>query len=145
MSDQEPHEPVEADPAALSSAEQLDEDELQLDPLEKGMDPPEHWAGADAYGTAPTEQAAGESLGQRVAEERADYATDDAAVRPQPLAAGTPLDELDEKADNAPIQSESLVGEQPPDNPSPDATEWQNADQAGGSVADEIRDPESPE
>ena len=34
------------DPAALSSAEGLDEDELRVDPLEKGMDPPERWSPA---------------------------------------------------------------------------------------------------
>ncbi|MBF6248211.1 hypothetical protein IU471_32395, partial [Nocardia elegans] len=34
---------VETDPAALNSAEDLDEDRLRSDPLEAGMDPPEHW------------------------------------------------------------------------------------------------------
>src|SRR5699024_12601808 len=31
-----------------------------VDPLEEGMDPPEHWSEADAYGTAPVEQQQGE-------------------------------------------------------------------------------------
>src|SRR3954452_3366392 len=40
---------VERDPAALNSAEDLDEDRLRLDPLEAGMDPPERWSAADKY------------------------------------------------------------------------------------------------
>jgi|SRR5699024_1533795 len=145
MTNQDPHEAVESDPAALSSAEQLDEDELRVDPLEEGMDPPEHWSEADAYGTAPVEQQQGESIQQRVAEERGDFDTAEPAPEPRPTTAGTPLDELDESADNAPNQSESLVAEQPPADPSPDALEWQNADEAGGSIADEVREPESPQ
>ena len=35
-----PPDPVETDPAALNSAEDLDEDRLHVDPLEAGMDPP---------------------------------------------------------------------------------------------------------
>lgn len=33
-------DPVETDPAALNSAEDLDEDRLRQDPLEGAMDPP---------------------------------------------------------------------------------------------------------
>src|SRR5699024_8244293 len=116
-----------------------------VDPLEEGMDPPEHWSEADAYGTAPVEQQQGESIQQRVAEDRGDFDTAEPAPEPRPTTAGTPLDELDESADNAPNQSESLVAEQPPADPSPDALEWQNADEAGGSIADEVREPESPQ
>ncbi len=32
---------VETDPAALSSSEDLDEDQLKVDPLEEGTEPPE--------------------------------------------------------------------------------------------------------
>lgn len=52
--------------------EQLDEDELAADPLEEGMDPPDHWTAADRYATPPSEQRAGESLDQRLAEEQPD-------------------------------------------------------------------------
>ena len=48
---------VETDAHAESSAEELDEDRLRLDPLQAGMDPPERWSGADKYGTTPYEQA----------------------------------------------------------------------------------------
>ncbi|WP_210745024.1 hypothetical protein [Nocardia flavorosea] len=52
--------------------EQLDEDELAVDPLEEGMDPPDDWSAADRYATTPREQREGESLDDRLAEERPD-------------------------------------------------------------------------
>ncbi|WP_406601985.1 hypothetical protein [Lentzea kristufekii] len=73
---------VETDPAALSSAEDLDEDRLRLDPLEAGMDPPERWSGVDKYGMTPYEEAHPRPLEDRLAEEQPDV----------PVAE-TPLDE----------------------------------------------------
>ena len=61
---------VETDPAALNSAEDLDEDRLRLDPLEAGMDPPEHWTAADKYGTTPYEQSHPRPLTDRLEEEQ---------------------------------------------------------------------------
>lgn len=138
-------DPVESDPAALSSAEQLDEDELRLDPLEQGIEPPERWGEADAYGTVPAEQQEGESIQQRVAEERADFTTGSPPTGSYAAAEDPPLDSLDDAVDNTRNQSESLIAEQPPDPPSPDDLERQNADRAGGSVADELREPDPPE
>ncbi|ONI84632.1 hypothetical protein ALI22I_29255 [Saccharothrix sp. ALI-22-I] len=63
---------VETDPATLNSAEDLDEDRLRQDPLEAGMDPPEHWTGADKYGTTPYEQAHPRPLDERLGEEQPD-------------------------------------------------------------------------
>ncbi len=63
---------VETDPAALSAAEDLDEDRLHVDPLEEGMDPPEHWSGVTKYGMTPWEEAHPRPLGERLAEERPD-------------------------------------------------------------------------
>jgi hypothetical protein len=63
-------DPVESDPAALSSAEDLDEDELQSDPLERAMDPPEDWSAANRWGTTPFEESQGEPLDQKLAEEQ---------------------------------------------------------------------------
>ncbi|WP_285640736.1 hypothetical protein [Lentzea sp. NBRC 102530] len=63
---------VETDPAALNSAEDLDEDRLRLDPLEAGMDPPERWSGVDKYGMTPYEQAHPRPLDDRLAEEQPD-------------------------------------------------------------------------
>ncbi len=63
---------VESDGAALSSAEDLDEDRLRTDPLEAGMDPPEHWTGATEYGMTGWEQAHPRGLDERLAEEEPD-------------------------------------------------------------------------
>lgn len=67
-----PPDAVETDPAALSSAEDLDEDRLAQDPLEGGMDPPERWAEADKHGMTPFEEHQGEPHEQRVRQERPD-------------------------------------------------------------------------
>ncbi|MBE1463296.1 hypothetical protein [Kibdelosporangium phytohabitans] len=50
-------------------SEELDEDRLQADPLEAGMDPPEHWSGADKYGMTPYEQSHPRPFGERLDEE----------------------------------------------------------------------------
>ncbi|KOV85301.1 hypothetical protein ADL03_14155 [Nocardia sp. NRRL S-836] len=63
---------AESDPAALNSAEDLDEDRLRLDPLEAGMDPPERWSGVDKYGMTPYEEAHPRPLADRLAEEQPD-------------------------------------------------------------------------
>ena len=39
------------------------------DPLDRGYSPPEKWSAAQGYGNTPYEEAAGESLDQRVAQE----------------------------------------------------------------------------
>jgi hypothetical protein len=64
----DPPDQVERDPAALSSAEDLDEDRVGTDT----HDPPEGWAGADRYGTTPFEQRQGEDLDSKLAAERRD-------------------------------------------------------------------------
>lgn len=63
---------VEHTPEALQVSQQLDEDTLDVDPLEAGREPPDDWAEADDYGTTPSEQRAGESHEQRLREERPD-------------------------------------------------------------------------
>jgi hypothetical protein len=68
------------DPTELSTAEELDEDELQTDPLEAGLDPPEHWSKAERWGSTPREQRQGESLNQRLAEEEPDIPEDGDSV-----------------------------------------------------------------
>ncbi|MFI9817743.1 hypothetical protein [Saccharothrix variisporea] len=79
---------VETDPAALNSAEDLDEDRLRADPLEAAMDPPERWSGADKYGTTPYEQAHPRPLDDRLAEEEPDTARDPAAAEDVAEAVG---------------------------------------------------------
>lgn len=53
------------------TAEELDEDELGLDP-EDGYDAPDDWAASDRWGTTPEEEREGESLDQRLREEEPD-------------------------------------------------------------------------
>ncbi|GLY68806.1 hypothetical protein Atai01_54250 [Amycolatopsis taiwanensis] len=84
---------AETDPAALSSSEDLDEDRLRVDPLEEGVEPPEHYSYSNRYGTTPSEEAAGESIGERLRQEQPDVQPDD-----HPPA---PSVEEDQRADKA--------------------------------------------
>jgi hypothetical protein len=67
-----PSEPVETDPAGLSAAEDLDEDRLRVDPLEEGMDPPEHWSPAMDQATTARDEREGRALDERLGEEESD-------------------------------------------------------------------------
>jgi hypothetical protein len=115
------------DPATRSTAEELDEDELAVDPLEAGMDPPEHWSAADRRGTTPRERRRPAPLDERLAAEQSD------------------VDDQDPVPDDVDAATET---------PAPDATDerWPggqdyherqgtSADVAGGSVADEMSTP----
>ncbi len=133
---------VETDPAALNSAEDLDEDRMRLDPLEEGMDPPEHWSEADRYGMTPFEQRQGEPLEERVRQEQPDVQEADVPERP---VAATPVSELDGTVDDVTEDAEPV----PPNEDliHPDARgvgPAQNTNQADGPVAD-ARTPEDPE
>lgn len=68
------------DPEGHNAAEDLDEDRLRLDPLEEGMDPPEHWSPA---------MEEHDTLDDRLREERRDR-------RPGPR---DDVDRLDEEGD----------------------------------------------
>ncbi|TQM33019.1 hypothetical protein [Nocardia bhagyanarayanae] len=59
-----------------STTEQLDEDELDADPLEQAMDPPDAWSAAERYAQSPAEQRAGESIGERLDAEEPDVVPD---------------------------------------------------------------------
>jgi hypothetical protein len=109
---------VETDPAALNAAEDLDEDRLRVDPLEQGMDPPEHWSGVTKYGMTPWEEAHPRPLGERLAEER-----------PDP-AAEVVLDAEPSEEDATDQQYAQDTGI--------------SADVPGGSMAAEIREPPRP-
>jgi hypothetical protein len=114
---------AESDPAALNAAEDLDEDRLRVDPLEQGMDPPEHWSGVTKYGMTPWEEAHPRPLGERLAEERPDPATE-----------VTPAAEL-------PVESEQSEEEATAQDYADDT--GIAADVAGGSMAAEFREPTS--
>jgi midasin (ATPase involved in ribosome maturation) len=125
--DIDPPDPVESDPAALNSAEDLDEDRLDVDPLEKGMDPPEHWSAADRRGMTPNEQATPASLDERLAEEQPDVGIDDPVPDDVDAAVETPTPEA--------------TDEELPQRLTYDEELGTSADVAGGSMADEIRTP----
>ena len=126
-----------SEPQGLDPSEALDEDELRVDPLEAGVEPPEHWSAADRFGTTPREAREGEPMDQRLAEEVPD--TEPEPVPERPLAA-TPADQLDETVEDAPADFEQVTSadEIPRRHAEPDPRE--EADYAGGSVADAIRE-----
>ncbi|WP_329790562.1 hypothetical protein V1227_01375 [Lentzea sp. DG1S-22] len=59
-------------PQDTESFEGLDEDNLQQDPLEEAVDPPEDWSGSTKYGMTEYEQAHPRPLDERLREERGD-------------------------------------------------------------------------
>lgn len=125
-----------AEPQSLSPSEALDEDELRVDPLEAGVEPPEHWSAANRFGTTPSEIREGEPIRQRLAEEEPD--TEPEPVPERPLAA-TPAAELDETIEDAPPDFEQVVPDDEVPRRHADPDPGERADYAGGSVADAIR------
>ncbi|WP_211323274.1 hypothetical protein [Amycolatopsis palatopharyngis] len=142
------HDPdaVETDPNALSSSEGLDEDRMQLDPLEAGVEPPEHWTAVDRFGMTHFEQQQRESLEERVQEEQPDVQPAEVPERP---VAATPADQLDESIDDPARAVDDTDREVPSDATdelsSYAVAEGRAADEAGGSVAEAIRTPPEPE
>ncbi|WP_018684977.1 hypothetical protein [Actinokineospora enzanensis] len=92
----------------LSPAESLDEDNLSVDPLEEGVEPPEHWAESDRHGMTAAEERAGEDLDHRLAAEEPDVAVPD-ADRPGPTS---PLPDLDDRVDEP---SDDVANPAPPE------------------------------
>lgn len=134
---------TETDPVALSSAEDLDEDRLRVDPLEEGVEPAEHWSEATRYGTTPFEQQQGESLEERVREEEPDVDHVDVPSVPERSVAANPPPDVSEGTDHVSGDAESRSpADELPEPDTPAAGRGQIADE-GGSVADAIRDPES--
>lgn len=125
---------AETDPEGLSAAEDLDEDRLRLDPLEDGMDPPEHWSQAMAHGTTERETREGQDLDERLGEEQPDTAP------PR-----EPRDEIDRMDANGELEGHPADGTAPfareADEPPEEARRGQTADEGAGSVARELRTP----
>lgn len=92
----------------LHPSEATDEDELAVDPLEVGVEPPERWSGADRYGTTPAEEHEDRALDSRLAEERPDVLVADTSARP---VADTPVDQLDESVDHEYADGEPAAGQ----------------------------------
>jgi hypothetical protein len=122
------------DPVDRNAAEDLDEDRLRLDPLEEGMDPPEHWSPAMEHGTTPREEREGENLDDRLREEQPD-------TQPPPPA----VDEIARMDAAGELEGHPADGEPPfareLDQPSEEARRGQTADEGAGSVARELRTP----
>uniref|UniRef100_UPI003C6E40FC hypothetical protein n=1 Tax=Saccharomonospora viridis TaxID=1852 RepID=UPI003C6E40FC len=137
----DPQDAVDPILGSAVGAEDLDEDRMQTDPLEEGMDPPEGWSGADRYGTTAREQRDGESLEQRLWQERSETAP------PSPGAApGEDRAEVTGAADTevteVPLPEGDDVG--PDEVPGrgtgePMSRQGRAADQAGGSMAQAVR------
>jgi hypothetical protein len=130
----EQKEATMTDPEGHNAAEDLDEDRLRLDPLEEGMDPPEHWSQAMEHGTTPREEREGEDLDQRLREEQPD-------IQPTP----EPVDEIARMDAAGELEGQPADGELPfareLDQPSEEARRGQTADEGAGSVARELRTP----
>src|SRR4051794_38083672 len=106
---------VETDAHAESSAEELDEDRLRLDPLEAGVGPPPRGGGVDKYGMTPYEQAHPRGLTDRLAEEEPDVQdTSDLDVSGQAEPRSEQADDVTElpvpgdPTDDAGIDAEAL-------------------------------------
>lgn len=85
------------DPAELQSAGDLDEDQLGFDPVE-GVQPPEQWSPVAEERPTPREEHEGNTLEERLAEERPE--TDGAEARPLAEVREQELDDtVDERAD----------------------------------------------
>ena len=134
--------PSEPDPAARNAAEDLDEDRLRLDPLEDGMDPPEHWSPAMDQATTARDEREGRDLEDRLREEQPDNtATPPSEPRDE-------VDRMDAEGELAgrPTTDEGEVSfardfEDLPE----EARRGQTADEGAGSVARELRTPRPPE
>lgn len=120
-----------AEPETLSATEGLDEDELGLDPLEAGIEPPERWSAATR-----AELREGETLEERLSEELPDDQPEDVPDRP---IAATPAEELDGSIDDVPADVESVAVEAVSPGRHADGDPGEQADHAGGSVADSLR------
>lgn len=91
-----PDDPV--DPVELQSAGDLDEDELGVDPLERGVEPPEQWSPVAEDPPTPREERAGNTIEERLEEE----SPEGVEAEPQPLAEVREQeldDTVDERAD----------------------------------------------
>jgi hypothetical protein len=117
--------------------EDFDQDNLGVDPLEEGMDPPEHWAEADKYGMTEAEARQRQDHERRLREEEPDI-TPEQPGRP---VGATPDDELDESIDDLTDDEAFRLEDEAKAGRSDAVRRGQAADEAGGSMAEEIRTP----
>lgn len=91
----------------LDASEGSDSDELGEAVGDDGYDAPDGWSGSDRTGTTENEELEGESLDEKLAEERPDTAVQDNDGRP---LGATPLDELDSSVDEV-VDDEAATAE----------------------------------
>jgi hypothetical protein len=118
------------DPEGHSAAEDLDEDRLRVDPLEEGMDPPEHWSPA-----IDQDDAHPHDLDERLREE-----APDTAPPPEPR---DEIDRMDAEGELEGHPGEIPFGREREELPE-EARRGQSADEGAGSVARELRTPRPP-
>lgn len=68
-SDGVPQDGQREDPGVQQPDESLEGDDLERDPLDTGIVPPDRWSAAESFGTTPREAREGESLDQLLSEE----------------------------------------------------------------------------
>jgi len=87
----------------LDASASTDSDELGERVGDDGYDAPDDWAGADRSGTTADEERMGESLDEKLSEERPDTPLEELPDRP---VGATPVDELDESVDDVVVADE---------------------------------------
>jgi hypothetical protein len=92
----------------LDASESTDSDELGEKVGDSIAEPPENWAAANRVGTTAREERDGETLDERLAEERPDVAPVDQPDRP---SANTAPENLDESIDDVMVAGEPVDGE----------------------------------
>ena len=93
----------------LDAEESLDSDEIGERAGDDGVDAPDGWAGATKFGTTAQEQAQGETLDQKLAEERPDAPYEEDVPLP---GAATPDSQLTESVDQAVDDEEPAEGDE---------------------------------
>lgn len=96
------------DEETLDASEGSDSDELGERVGDDGYDAPDGWSGADRTGTTENEELEGESLDEKLAEERPDTPLED---QPDVPVAARPQSELDESIDEV-VDDEAAGGEE---------------------------------
>jgi hypothetical protein len=77
---------VPEDEGVLQPADTLETDDLDADPLDTGISPPERRPASERFGVTEAEARAGESLEDRLAQEQPDIPAVEPATEPQPRA-----------------------------------------------------------
>jgi hypothetical protein len=118
-------------PEGHNAAEDLDEDRLRLDPLEEGMDPPEHWSQAIDHDDAQPHD-----LDERLAEE-----DPDSTPPPEPRDEVERMEAAGELSGQPADDNGETAFARDLENLPEEARRGQTADEGAGSVARELRTP----